>query len=209
VGTELPQFGVRLNSALQDIRQIDQAVIAAGGTVTPAQQNQLNTDFSSLNTMVGNDLAEANTALKTLAGFLSDEAGQSGQLANQVSSSQSYIKTDATNCENNLIGKIACGSGAVQDSFNAMFADVATQFATMQTSFNTVTSNFQTALNAGDAVAGVFLVLQSDSSMVSEQLAYTQTLSPTDPLRAMHLNIASNLWGELVSTATVQLQPVH
>jgi hypothetical protein len=207
VSTDLLQFGTRLNSTLQDIRQIDQAIIAAGGVVSPAQQNQLTTDFTSLNTIVGNDLAEANTALQSLAGFLSDQAGQSGQLASLVTSSQSYIKTDATRCENDLIGKIACGSGAVQDSFNSMFTDVATKFATMQTSFNTVTSNFQTALSAGDSVAGVFLVLQSDSTLVSQQLALTQTFAPTDPLRALHLNIAANMWGELVSYATTQLQP--
>jgi hypothetical protein len=207
VGTDLPQFGLRLNSALQDIRQLDQAIIAAGGEVSPAQQNQLNTDFSSLNTMVANDLTEANSGLQTLAGFLSYEAGQSSQLADLVASSKAYIQTDATRCENDLIGKIACGSGSVQNSFNNMFTDVATKFATMQTSFNTVTSNFQTALNAADAVAGVFLVLQSDSSVLSEQLALTQTFAPTDPLRALHLNIAANMWGELVSTATVQLQP--
>jgi hypothetical protein len=206
VGSSLPTINTSVNGDLQDIRQIDAAIIAAGGDETPAQRAQLASDFTDLGNQLARNLGLANGALQQLAGFVSWEQGQGGAVDALVASSKTYIQTSATNNENNLIGQIACGAGDVQNSFNNMFTDIASKFTTMTTSFNTVDQDFEAAIQAAQAVAGVFLVLQQDSALVSQRLDLAQGLSPTDPLRLMDLNIATNVWTELVNTATAQLQ---
>jgi hypothetical protein len=207
VNAALPGFSGSLNGSLATINRIDAAIIAAGGVETPEQDAELSAAFANLSSVVQGSLGQANQALQNLAAFLSWEQGHTGVLQNLVTSSQGYIKTDATNTENNLIGQIACGAGDVQNSFNNMFNDINNKFATMQTCFTTVTSNLLAAIKAGDSVAGVFLILQSDSSVVSEQIVQAQSYPPSSPLRQLHLNISGNEWGNLVQKANAELRP--
>jgi hypothetical protein len=204
-GTDLATYGASLTGSLTLIAQIDAAIIHAGGDETPAQAAQLAAAFSNTGNQLSANLNEANQALQSLAGFLSQRQGQIGYLPALAKSCQSFIHTDATNTENNLIGQIACGSGDVQNSFNGMLATIDAAFAALQPPFNAVNSDVQAALQAGQSVAGIFLILQSDSQLVSQAIAEAQALAPTDPLRQFRLNIAATSWSALTTEATTQL----
>jgi len=208
VNTDLPASGNSLTATLAAIAQIDAAIVAAGGNETPAQSSQLAAAFNNLPGILQVNLNQANYALQKLASYLSwVQGGGVGPIQGYVTAAQSYIKTDATKAEENLIGEIACGSGDVTNSFNGMFADVNAKFANMQPGFDAVTAKLAAALQAGDHVAGVFLTLQSDSTLVSEQITQAQSYPPTSGLRTMHLNIAGNEWSDFVQEANFQLQP--
>ncbi len=207
VGSGLPGISTAIGGDLQAIQQTDAAIAGAGGDATPAQQAQLASAFGDLGTQLSNNLGLLDQALQQLAGFVSSEQGQGGAVDSLVASSKAYIQSDATTAENNLLGQIACGSGDVQGSFGGMFQDVANKFATMQASFAPVDANFQASFGAVQLVTGAFLVLQQDSDMVSKRLASAQAMAPTDPLRAMDLTIAGNLWADLVASADAQFQP--
>lgn len=208
VTTDLPAFGSSLDGNLTTIAQVDAAIVAAHGVETPQEAAKLAAAFESLATILQNNLSEANRALQNLASYLSWVQGWSGtSLPNYVTSARSYIQTNATNIEEDLLGQIACGANDVRNSFNLMFVDIDAKFATMQPGFNDVTAKLAAAIQAGQRVAGVFLVVQSDSTLVSEQVTQAQSLGPTSPLRTMHLTIAGNEWSGLVQEANFQLQP--
>ncbi|RON53964.1 hypothetical protein [Pseudomonas frederiksbergensis] len=202
---DLPNYATQINANLASITQID-AAIAASGSETPEQSAQLNNAFASLANVLQSNLNEANQALQNLASFLSWEQGPTSNFPAYVDGCKSYIQQSATTIKNNLIGDIACGSGDVQNTFNAMFADIATKFANMQPGFNDVSAKLQTAFAAGDAVTGVFLVLQSDSQLVSGQIVQAQNYPPASALRTLHLNIAANEWASFVQEANTQFQ---
>jgi hypothetical protein len=208
VNTDLPAFGSSLNGNLTTIAQIDAAIVAAHGVETPQQAAQLAAAFSTLASILQNNLSEANRALQNLASYLSSVQSWSGTyLPNYVTSARAYIQTSATKIEEDLIGQIACGADDVRNSFNGMFADVNAKFANMQPGFNDVTAKLTAAVQAGQHVAGVFLVVQSDSTLVSQQLTKAQSYNPISPLRTMHLNMAGNEWSGLVQEANFQLKP--
>jgi hypothetical protein len=204
-GKDMAAYGASLTGSLALIGQIDAAIIQAGGQETPAQAAQLAAAFSNSGSQLGANLAEANQALQGLAGFLTQRQGQIGYLPALATSCQSFIHTDATNTENNLIGQIACGSGDVQNSFNAMLATIDGAFVALQPPFSAVNNNLQSALQAGQTVAGIFLILQSDSQLVSQAIAQAQALAPTDPLRQLRLNIAATSWNAFTTEANSQL----
>jgi hypothetical protein len=202
---DLPNFAIQLSANLASVAQID-AAIAAAGSETPEQSAQLDSAFAALANVLQSNLNEANQALQNLAAFLTEIKEPTSYLQAFIGSCKNYIQQNATDNENNLIGQIACGSGDVQNTFNAMFADIATKFANMQPNFNDVDNKVQTALAAVDAVTGVFLVLQSDSQLVSGQIVQAQGYPPASALRTMHLNIAANEWTSFVQEATTQFQ---
>lgn len=206
ISKDLPQFSTAITGDLAKIAGIDQAIINAGGEITPQQQTDLNNAFDDLNKELQANLNEANGALQYLASFLSWDQGHTGDLQSTVTNSQAFIKQNATGIENDLIGQIACGAGDVQNTFNAMFTDVNNKFVAMQAYFNTVTSNLGVAVQAGSRVAGTFLVLQSDSTLVSQQVQQALSFPPTSALRTMHLNIAGQNWTDFVQEANTQLQ---
>lgn len=181
VGTDMPTYGTAL---LADIN--------AG-------------NFTDANTVLQNNLNEANSGLQTIASFVTYENQYIGYLQTTATNSHNWIVTNATNCENDLIGKISCGAGDVQNSFNNMFNDITAKYANMAVPFNTVNANFQVALQAVEAVAGVFLSLQSKSSLVSQNLTTAQTYPSGSAMRQVYLNMAIENWNDFVAEANTQL----
>ncbi|MET1077159.1 MAG: hypothetical protein ABWY06_03970 [Pseudomonas sp.] len=200
----LPGYANQLSGNLATINGID-AVIAATGSETPEQSAQLSSAFTALGNALQNNLNEANQGLQSLAGFLSWEQGSTSGFPSFVEGCKTFIQQNATATENNLIGQIACGADDVRNTYNAMFADIAAKFARMQPGFNDTGNRLQSALQAGDAVTGVFLVLQSNSQLVSGQLAQAQLYPAGSVLRTMHLSIVQNEWGSFVQQANSQL----
>lgn len=205
VSSGLPDYNTLLTGGIQVITQTDAAIGQAGGQETPAQAAQLAAAFSAALTALQHNLADMNQGLQGIASFVTQQNPNNGYLLTYATSCQSSITTSGTALENNLIGKISCGAGDVQNSFNNMFSDVATKLANMQGSFNTVNANFYTALQAVQGAAGIFLTLQSDNSLVSQYLAQAQALAPTSPLRTLRLNMAASVWAGLLAEATTQL----
>lgn len=200
----LPARSSSITADLTSIGQIDQAIIQSGGEITPQEQAALDAAFNDIAAQLQDNLGAANLALQNLASYLSWVQGHTGDLQSNVDGSKAYIKSNATAIENDLLGKIACGAGDVQASFNVMFNDVDAKFAAMQPGFSTVTTNLQAAINAGSKVAGVFLVLQSDSKLVSDQASQARQTPPTSPLRKMRLNMAGENWTSFVQEADSQ-----
>ncbi|MFK3772292.1 hypothetical protein [Pseudomonas sp. NPDC089406] len=201
----LPGNARQLQEQLALIASID-AAIAASGQQTPEQQAQLAQAFTALSNLLASNLGQANQALGNLASFLSWAQPATSGLADYVNSCKAYIQQSAINLENDLIGKIACGAGDVRNTINGMLSDVGAKFARMQPGFDAVNAREVNALQAGDAVAGVFLGLQADSQLVGQQLDLARTFEPASPLRQMHLNIAGSTWNHFVQQADSQLQ---
>lgn len=162
-------------------------------------------NFTNANAVLQNNINEVNPALQSVAGFVNFQNQYVGYLQNYATTSHNWIVQNATATENDLIGKIACGAGDVQNSFNNMFADVSAKFVNMTAPFNTVNTNFQAALQAIELVAGVFLHIQSQNQLVGQSLDKAQTYPPNSPLQQMYLQIATNEWNDIVSTANGQL----
>jgi hypothetical protein len=204
VGGSMASYGASLNGSLTQIAQIDQAIIKAGFE-TPEQAAELTAAFANANAQVHGNVNTADQALQNLAGYINWSQQFVGSLQSLSTARQAWITQDATNLENNLIGQIACGSGDVQNSINGMLATIATGFTAMQQPFNTVNADLQAALNAGSGVAGSLLVIQSDSQLVSNEIANALSYAPTDLLRQFHLNLAASDWSVLTTTATSKL----
>jgi len=205
VGTNLPAFGTQLLKDLDTITQIGIDINHAGGNPTTQQLAQLKAAFTDAGQVLQANLDQANQGLRSLSNFVNQQNPNTGYLQTISTNAQTNIKTDGTKTENSLTGQIACGSGDVQNSFNAMFADVAAKFVAMQASINAADAGFQSALQAAVLVAGVFLSLQPKSQLVSEYLTQAQSYAPTDPVRQMRVNMAVSVWNTLVSEANAQL----
>jgi len=200
VTADLPGYSTHITNAIATINQID-AVIKNTGTATPAQQQALAQAFATALSQVQSSLNEANAALQTLSSFLTWATGRS--ISPQPY--QTAVDNAITTGMNNLIGQIACGAGDVQGQFGAMQSVVDASFGSLQTPFNNVNSQYNTATNAGDVVAGVFLNIQTDSQSVTDFLTRAQGVSPTSPLRGGFLDIAATDWAALVTYAQTQL----
>jgi hypothetical protein len=186
VGGSMTSYGASLNGSLTLIAQIDQAIIKAGFE-TPEQAAELTAAFENANAQVQGNLNTADQALQNVAGYINWSQQFVGSLQSLSTARQAWITQDATNLENNLIGQIATG------------------FTAMQQPFNTVNADLQAALNAGSGVAGSLLVIQSDSQLVSNEIANALSYAPTDQLRQFHLNLAASDWGVLTTTAISKL----
>jgi hypothetical protein len=162
-------------------------------------------NFTDANGLLQDNINDVNPALQSIAGFVNNENQYAGYLQNYAVTSHNSIVQNATAIENDLIGKISCGSGDVQNSFNGMFADVSAKFVNMTAPFNTVNNNFQAALQAVELVAGVFLHIQSQNQLVGQSLTTAQSYPPNSPLQQMYLKIATNEWNDLVTQANGQL----
>lgn len=162
-------------------------------------------NFTDANAVLQNNINEVNPALQSVANFVTSENTYVGYLQNYATNSHNWIVQNATATENDLIGKIACGAGDVQNSFNNMFADVSAKFVNMTAPFNTVNTNFQAALQAVELVAGAFLHIQSQNTLVGQSLSTAQTYPSGSALQKMYLQIATNEWNDLVTEANSQL----
>lgn len=162
-------------------------------------------DFGSANTVLQNNINEANQALQSITSFLGNASPYVGYLQTLATNLQAGIVSSATTAQNNLIGQIHCGAGDVQNSFNGMFADVAVKFINLQIPLNTVNSNFQSALQSVDLVAGVFISLQSKNQQVSQFLGRAASFPAGSPTRVMYQNAAISEWNAFVSEANSQL----
>jgi hypothetical protein len=183
VSTHLPGFNTSFTGDINTILQIDAAIISAGGNETPAQVAQLSAAFTDAASALLNNINEANRGLQSLAGFVNNSNPFTSYMQTVATNAQAWIKTNATGIENSVIGQIACGAGDVQNSFNAMFADVAVKLVNMQAPFNSISNSFQLALQAAEKVAGIFLSLQAKSQLVSQYIADAQALARTNILR--------------------------
>jgi hypothetical protein len=200
VTSTLPGCSTRIISQINAINGIDD-VIKRTGITTPVQQRALAQAFEGALSDVKNSLDAANGALQVLSSFLTSVTGRSMS----AQPYQTAIGTALTNQMNDLIGRISCGAGDVRNQFGAAQAVVNNSFASLQVPFNAVNTQYNTATDAGDVVAGVFLDIQSDSQSVTDFLNKAQGVLPTSPLRRGYLDIASNDWASLVAYAQVQL----
>jgi|GEM_PF-3124618 len=204
VSTNLPAYNNSITGDINTILQVDTAIINAGGNATPAQTAQLAAAFSDAASVLLSNINQANQALQRLASFVNNVNPYITYMQTTATNAQAWIKTNATAIENNLIGQIACGSGDVQNSFNGMFNDVAAKFVNMQSPFNLISAGFNTALQATEKVAGIFLSLQSKSQLVSQYMNDAQALAPTNVMRKVKLNSALNVWGQFVTEANTE-----
>lgn len=204
VSSTLPNYGTALTGNINTILNIDTAIINGGGNATPEQLLQLANAFNLAAQALQNNNTVANQGLQNLASFINYSNPYTGYMQTTATNAQAWIRTNATAIENSVIGQIACGSGDVQNSFNAMFADVAAKFVNMQAPFNLISNGFQLALQATEKVAGIFLSLQAKSQLVSQYLADAQVLAPTNIMRKVKLNSGSNIWGQYVAEANAE-----
>ncbi|HEX8192307.1 MAG TPA: hypothetical protein VF552_05355 [Allosphingosinicella sp.] len=200
IGT-LANNGAALTQAIASIKQIDAAIVQAGGNATPAQLSALGTAFSSALNAVELSATQADNALQTLASFINYWNPQQNIMQTVDTNWQSSTDTFIQNKMNDLIGQLPCGSGDVTAQFMVLQASIDTACAALKPPFIAVDSQFIAALSAASVVAGVYTVLQSDHTLVSTNLTTAQGLAPTSVLRTMHLNIASSEWATLVSHA--------
>lgn len=205
LNASLPTYTKSFTEDVGNIEKTDAEIIAAGGDETPAQKAALETAFKNASQMIANSNNQTNAALKALAQFISNNTSMKDYLSNLSTSTHDYIKTDATNTENNLIGQIACGSGDVRSSFNGMFSTIDTAYNTMTTAFNSVESDLVVALNAASSVTGAFLNVQSDNTVIAQNLSKSNQYAPTDPLRKFYLQLAQESWTSYVTYAQSQL----
>lgn len=180
------------------------------GTDLPNFSNALITainssDFDGAYTVLQNNINEANQALESLVSFVNTNQNV-GYLQTFSQNAQNWIINDARALQNDLIGKIHCGDGDVQNSINGMLGNVAAKFVNMQTSFNTVSSNLQSALQAVDLVSGVFISLQSRNRVVKDFISRASSFPSGSPTRQMYQNMAINEWNVFVSQANSQLR---
>jgi hypothetical protein len=204
VGTDLPGYSTSFTAATTTITQIDAAITKAGGSETPEQAAQLSAAFTNAAVQVTKSLNKANGALQSLAAF---DTGQqpAGYLPAFLTTLQSSADSWIARLRDNLIGQLACGSGDVTGQYAAAQAVVDASFGSLTTPFATLDAQFQAALQNVSKLAGIFLLIQSDSTEVTEQLALAQTFAPDSPLRTMHLSLASGTWGTLTAEAQAQL----
>jgi ABC-type transporter Mla subunit MlaD len=189
---------------LTQISQID-AAIKASGNETPQQAQQLTAAFSNTATQADLSLAEMNRALQQLAGYISGVQPSLGGLAAQGASIQQGDDKQIAGWRDDLIGKIACGSGTVTDQYAAAQAVLDGAFASFQAPFKAIDSQAGTALHDASQLPGVMLVVQTDSSSFTSELNKAQTYPPANPLRTLHLNNATQDWTTLVTYAQSQL----
>jgi hypothetical protein len=202
-GSDLNRYAAQLSSAIAIIKSIDAAIGPTGPT--PEQAAQLNAAFNTGVGMVNGSNGESNAALQVLAQFVSGQAPLQGSLAATSSSTQSSIHTSITNGMNDLIGKIACGAGAVTDQFNAMKAVVDQSFTSINPPLSAADGQFATATTAASAIPGVFVNVQSNTDLVLQQLQVAQSLAEGSVIRTLHLDMAMEDWNEMVTYATTQL----
>jgi hypothetical protein len=202
-GSDLNRYAAQLSSAIAIIKSIDAAIGPTGPT--PEQAAQLNAAFNTGVGMVNGSNGESNAALQVLAQFVSGQAPLQGSLAATSSSTQSSIHTSITNGMNDLIGKIACGAGAVTDQFNAMKAVVDQSFTSINPPLSAADGQFATATTAASAIPGVFVNVQSNTDLVLQQLQVAQSLAAGSVMRTLHLDMAMEDWNEMVTYATAQL----
>jgi hypothetical protein len=203
----LPEHGARIGSDLTAIGQIDAAIVQAGGSETPAQAQALAAAFSDAVGQVDGNLGQANAALQGLAAFLSQQSAAVGMLPALNQRCQKSADSDIAATSSNLVNDLHCGGGTAQDQFNAMQTVVDASFQALVAPFAAVDSQFRTALSAASALTGVFLIVQSKSELVTEQIQAALAQPPSSPLRTMHLNIASDGWNTLVQYANANLTP--
>lgn len=162
-------------------------------------------NFTDAGNVLQNNINEMNNAFRNVTLFISNSNQYVGYLQTYASNIKTWIIANATGVENDLIGKIACGAGDVQNSFNKLFADVNAKFANMATPFNTVNNDYQLAQRAVQLVAGIFLSLQSKGTSIGQNITKAAAEPPNSPLRTMYVNIATNEWNDFVSEANTQL----
>jgi hypothetical protein len=200
----LTQYGTSLTQSLTQISQID-AAIKASGNETPQQAQQLTAAFSNAATQTDLSLAEMNRALQQLAGYISGVQPSLGGLAAQGVNIQKGDDAQIAGWRDDLIGKIACGSGTVTDQFAAAQAVLDAAFAAFQPPFKAIDSQAGTTLHDASVLPGAMLVLQTDSSSFTQEINKAQTYPPASPLRTLHLNIATQDWTALTAYAQAQL----
>lgn len=200
--TNLPNYSNALTGNITTILQIDTAVKNAGGTITPEQTAQLATAFSNLNTVLQNNLNEFNNGLQKIAAFLNQQNSQINYLQNQAANFQANIQGTISG----VVINVPCGKNDIEMFFDSVRSQVNSIFSTMQPSFNTINYNFQTALQAIEKVAGVFLSLQTNNDLITRFINQAQTLPPVSINRMLLLENAVGTWNDLVTEANLQLK---
>jgi hypothetical protein len=202
----LPATTTALNGFLGvTIPQIDQAIIDNGGVPTPQQTAELAAAFNGALAQVNLCVAEANQALQNVAAFVIGQSHRTGSLQNLIASMRTSVDSAINSGAENLENQLHCGQGDVQDQFNAMQTTVDASLVSLGPPLTAVNSQFTAALSAASAVAGVFLNIQSDSQVVTDQINLAQAEPPTSPVRTLHLNAATNEWSALASSAQTKL----
>ncbi|MBA2238220.1 MAG: hypothetical protein H0W24_05910 [Lysobacter sp.] len=202
----LPGTDQRVTAAIAGINSID-AAIAQSGSETPQQAGQLAVFFADAQNNVGGNLTWANQALQTLAAYISWISQPSPSVTTLLANTTTTVDTWIQNQAMDLMGQLSCGSGTVQDQYNGARDVVNQSIALLANPFTAVANQAAVAIDAGSAVAGAFLPIQSMSDLVTQNLTQAQTYPAGSALRLMHMTEAAQNWQDLVSYAQAQLTP--
>lgn len=160
--------------------------------------------FAALQDALGQDLNALNGTIQTLAHFIVVANARSNYLSNQISWAKSDLDTKCQQGAQDLINKIECDQGRVQNGFNAVQALLDSNCAALQQGATAIGGNYNAALNAVQKEVGVQIILQDGSALVTQHLQAAQSLDPTSSARMVHLRIALQNWQQLVSDAHSQ-----